>query len=76
MDTAELVGYYEVQSDGAFVPVGDPVGKIQIGAASIKDNVALNDALQAAFDAIVADGGYASILEKWKVESLDIANAG
>jgi polar amino acid transport system substrate-binding protein len=75
MDTSELVGYYEKQSGGDFVAVGDPVGEIQIGAASLKGNDALHGALQDAFDTIVKDGKYGDILSEWGFESLDIANA-
>lgn len=75
MDTAELVGYYETQSDGKFVVVGDPVDSIRIGAASLKGNDALHEALEEAFAAVVDDGTYAGILEKWGFESADIANA-
>lgn len=75
MDTSELVGYYEKQSDGQFVPAGEPVGEIEIGAASIKDNTDLHDALQEAFEAIVADGRYGEILAEWGFEALDITQA-
>lgn len=75
MDTSELVGYYEKQSDGQFVPAGEPVGEIEIGAASLKDNAALHDALQEAFDAIVADGRYGAILSEWGFDALDITKA-
>ena len=75
MDTSELMAFYEQQSDGEFVPVGDTVGKINIGAASLKGNDALHEALLDAFDAIVDDDTYAGILEKWNYEALDIANA-
>ena len=75
MDTAELVGYYETQSDGKFVVAGEPVDQIQIGAASLKGNDALHEALEKAFAAVQDDGTYAEILEKWGFESADIANA-
>lgn len=75
MDTSELVGYYEKQSDGQFVAAGEAVGEIEIGAASLKENAELHDALQEAFDAVVADGRYAAILEEWGFESLDITQA-
>jgi polar amino acid transport system substrate-binding protein len=74
MDASELMTFYETESDGAFVPVGDVVGTIRIGAATLKDNAPLHEALQGAFDAIVEDGTYADILAKWKFEALDIAN--
>ncbi len=75
MDTAELVGYYETQSDGQFILVGDPVGQIEIGAASLKGNDELHAALEEAFAAVQEEGTYAEILEKWGFESADIANA-
>lgn len=75
MDTAELVGYYESQSDGKFVVVGEPVDSIAIGAASLKGNDALHAALEDAFAAVVESGAYAEILDKWGFQSADIANA-
>jgi len=75
MDTSELVGYYEKQSDGEFVRAGEAVGEIEIGAASLKENEALHDALQEAFDAVVADGRYGEILSEWGFETLDITEA-
>lgn len=74
VDASEELTYFEAQSDGAFVPVGDVVDTIRIGAATLKDNEALHEALQGAFDAIVDDGTYADILAEWKFEALDIAN--
>jgi polar amino acid transport system substrate-binding protein len=74
IDASEELSYFEAESDGAFVPVGEVVDTIRIGAATLKDNVALHEALQGAFDAIVEDGTYADILAKWKFEALDIAN--
>ena len=74
MDASELMTFYEAESDGAFVPVGAVVDTIRIGAATLKDNAPLHEALQGAFDAIVEDGTYADILAKWKFEAMDIAN--
>jgi polar amino acid transport system substrate-binding protein len=74
VDASEELSYFEVESDGAFTPVGDVVGTIRIGAATLKDNAPLHEALQGAFDAIVEDGTYADILAEWKFEALDIAN--
>ncbi|WP_053387298.1 ABC transporter substrate-binding protein [Leucobacter japonicus] len=72
IDTTEIVSYYEQQSDGDLVSVGEPFGKIRIGAATLKDNTDLNTALDDAFAAIVDDGTYTDILAKWGVESNDI----
>jgi len=75
VDSAEIVNYYEKQSDGQFVPVGDQIGVIDIGAATLKDNAALHDELQAAFDKIVADGTYAGILDTWGLQAQDITQS-
>ncbi|WP_053352628.1 ABC transporter substrate-binding protein [Leucobacter musarum] len=72
IDTTEIMSYYEQQSDGDLVTVGDPFGKIRIGAATLKDNTDLNTALDDAFAAMVDDGTYADILAEWGVESNDI----
>jgi polar amino acid transport system substrate-binding protein len=75
MDTAELMGYYELQSDGRFMLVGEPVGAIRIGAATLKENAELHEALQSAFDSLIEDGTYADILEEWGMPGQDIADA-
>lgn len=74
VDASEELTFFEGKSDGAFVSVGEVVDTIRIGAATLKDNAPLHEALQGAFDAIVKDGTYADILAKWKFEALDIAN--
>ncbi|NKX54480.1 ABC transporter substrate-binding protein [Arthrobacter mobilis] len=75
LDTAELMGYYEKQSNGEFVVVGEPVGQIKIGAATLKENAELHEALQEAFNKVVDSGRYAEILKEWGLEAQNIANA-
>lgn len=70
IDTAELAGYYENLGD--FQLVGEPFGEIIIGAATLKDNTELNEALQEAFDAVVASGEYDEILEEWGMANQSI----
>lgn len=72
IDTSEIVNYYERESDGEVQMTGDPFGKIQIGAASLKNNDELTTALDGAFQSIIDNGKYADILAKWGVESNDI----
>ncbi|RGE22748.1 ABC transporter substrate-binding protein [Leucobacter sp. wl10] len=72
VDTSEIMSFYEKQSNGAFVMTGDPVGKIRIGAATLKANADLNSALDKAFQKLIDDGTYRSILEKWGVQSNDV----
>ncbi|QHC75097.1 ABC transporter substrate-binding protein [Rathayibacter sp. VKM Ac-2805] len=75
LDTAEGAAYFAKQSEGRLVPVGETVGEIQIGAASLKSNAALHDALTASFAALQEDGTYQSVLDTWGFDALDIANA-
>lgn len=72
LDTSEIVGFYEKQSAGDFVMAGEPFGKIQIGAATLKDNTELNEALDTAFQAMIDSGSYQEILAEWNVQSNDI----
>lgn len=72
IDTSEIMDFYNRESDGALVMAGEPVGKIKIGAATLKDNTALNEALDGAMQQIIDDGDYAALLEKWGVQSADI----
>lgn len=75
LDTAELMGYYEKQSDGEFVMVGETVGEIEIGAATLKENTELHDALQGAFDTLVESGRYDEILAEWGLETNSITTS-
>ena len=74
IDTSEIVSFYAKKSDD-FRMVGEPFGKIKIGAATIKSNAKLHDALTGAFKTLVDDGSYQKILKKWGVESNDITQA-
>ena len=72
IDTSEIVDFYHVESDGELEMAGEPFGKIKIGAATLKDDAALNEALDEAFQALLDDGRYQAILEEWGVQSADI----
>lgn len=69
--TAESAGYY--QKLGDFAMAGDPFGSIKVGAATLKDNRAMHDALEQALDTIIGNGDYAAILEEWGVQASDIS---
>ncbi|QIM17862.1 ABC transporter substrate-binding protein [Leucobacter coleopterorum] len=75
VDTSEIMAFYEKESEGAFKMIGEPSGKIRIGAATLKANTDLNKALDEAFATTVDDGSYASILKKWNMEANDITSA-
>ncbi|MEV7827094.1 ABC transporter substrate-binding protein [Microbacterium enclense] len=70
LDAAELIGYYEKQGSAGIELVGEPTDPIDIGAATLKDNTALHDGIQTAFDDMVSTGDYTSILSSWGQDSL------
>lgn len=74
VDTYELMKYYENQSGGDFAVVGEPIGQVRIGAATLKENTQLHEALGSAFDKVVESGRYAEILEEWGLEAQNIEN--
>ncbi|MFI9242926.1 ABC transporter substrate-binding protein [Streptomyces sp. NPDC053086] len=62
------VAAYAVKTSGGgkdFEIVGDQVEAAPYGIAVAKDDAQLRDALQAAMDAIIKNGDYQKILEKW-----------
>lgn len=75
IDTSEIMGFYGQQSDGAIVLIGDVSDKVRIGAATLKENTELNEALATAFETMVDDGTYHAILEEWDVAGNDITQA-
>ena len=60
-----VAAYSAQQNEGKIELVDTQVEPGPYGIAVRKSSTALRDALQKAFDAIVADGTYAQILEKW-----------
>ncbi|AWW37640.1 atrA protein [Streptomyces sp. AS58] len=65
------VAAYAVQTSGGgndFELVGEQVEAAPYGIAVAKSNAELRDALQAALDAIIANGEYDKIIKKWGVE--------
>ncbi|NEE06381.1 transporter substrate-binding domain-containing protein, partial [Streptomyces sp. SID7499] len=55
------------KADGgkAFEVVGEQIDAGPFGIAVKKDNTGLRDALKEAVDAIIADGSYQKVLDKW-----------
>jgi polar amino acid transport system substrate-binding protein len=66
--TMETAAYFSLKANDVFDVAGEPFAKILTGIAIRKDDNELRDAVQKAFDAIKADGTYASILKKWHLE--------
>lgn len=66
---ADLV-YAAAHSNGTYEVAGEPFRPVVIGAAVRKDNVALKDAIQQAFDAVRADGTYTKLLDQYGLGKL------
>jgi len=63
---SQVAGYVVAQSDGAFITTGQPFNVAPYGIASPKGN-GMAPALAAAVSALMNNGTYAKILEKWGV---------
>lgn len=72
MDTAETLGYYATKTGARIQSVGEPFGTIQIGAATLKGNTALHDALAGALSEVESNGAYGKILDEWGMSDLSI----
>lgn len=72
------VAAYNAKTSGAgkdFEVVGDQIEAGPYGIGVSKENTELRDALQAAMDAIIKNGDYAKILEKWNVSDGAVTDA-
>lgn len=65
IDAAELIGYYQKQGTAGIELAGKPTAPVKIGAATLKADGALHDAIQKAFDDLVSSGDYTKILDDW-----------
>ena len=65
--TLETAAYVMKQQPGTFGLVGEPFNRIKVGAATRKDDRALNNALAKALAAIQNSGKYDAILKKWNL---------
>jgi polar amino acid transport system substrate-binding protein len=72
MDTAETLGYYATKTGAQIQSVGKPFGTIKIGAATLKGNTALHDAIAQALGELQSNGTYKKILDQWGMTALDI----
>lgn len=72
------VAAYNAQTSGGgndFEVVGDQIDAGLYGIAVSKENTQLRDAVKAALDALIADGEYAKIMDKWKVQQGAVTSA-
>ncbi|MEE6168533.1 MULTISPECIES: ABC transporter substrate-binding protein [unclassified Mycolicibacterium] len=72
IDTAETLGYYATKTGARIQMAGAPFGTIKIGAATLKGNKELHDALATALAALESKGTYKKILEEWGMTDLSI----
>jgi len=72
LDTAETLGYYATKTGAQIQMAGDPFGTIKIGAATLKGNAELHNAIQQALNELVSDGTYSKILDQWGQSDLSI----
>jgi polar amino acid transport system substrate-binding protein len=72
LDTAETLGYYATKTGARIQMAGEPFGTIKIGAATLKGNTQLHDAIQQALNELEADGSYSKILDQWGQTDLSI----
>jgi polar amino acid transport system substrate-binding protein len=72
LDTAETLGYYATKTGAPIQMAGQPFGTIKIGAATLKGNTALHNAIQDALNQLEADGTYSKILDQWGQSELSI----
>ncbi|MFD5284547.1 ABC transporter substrate-binding protein [Streptomyces rubrogriseus] len=72
------VAAYAVKTSGGgkdFELVGEQVEAAPYGIAVAKDNTQLRDALKAALDAVIANGEYKKIMDKWGVSEGAVTEA-
>ncbi len=72
LDTAETIGYYITKTGAQIQLAGEPFGTIKVGAATLKGNTELHNAIQQGLDELVTDGKYSEILEQWGQTDLSI----
>jgi polar amino acid transport system substrate-binding protein len=72
LDTAETLGYYATKTGARIQMAGQPFGTIKIGAATLKGNTELHNAIQQALTEIQTNGTYAKIIDEWGQSDLGI----
>jgi polar amino acid transport system substrate-binding protein len=72
LDTAESLGYYATKTGAQIQMAGQPFGTIKIGAATLKGNTQLHDAIAQALSELESNGTYAKIIGQWGQTDLSI----
>ena len=71
----ETLPYVMGQEPKAYAPVGAAFGTQYTGIAVSKADPAMRDALAAALDALIADGSYKALLDKWQLSADGVEKA-
>jgi polar amino acid transport system substrate-binding protein len=72
LDTAETLGYYATKTGAQIQMAGQPFGTIKIGAATLKGNTELHNAIAQALGEVESNGTYAKIIAEWGQTDLSI----
>jgi polar amino acid transport system substrate-binding protein len=72
LDTAETLGYYATKTGAKIQMAGQPFGTIKIGAATLKGNTELQNAIAQALGELESNGTYAKIIAEWGQTDLSI----
>ena len=72
---SETVPYAMTLEPGVYKPLGAPFGGAQQGIAFAKADTQLRDAVLTAFKKLIADGSYAAIVAKWKLQASAVKQA-
>lgn len=72
---SETVPYAMTLEPGVYKPLGAPFGGAQQGIAFAKADTQLRDAVLVAFKKLIADGSYAAIVAKWKLQASAVKQA-
>jgi len=72
LDTAETLGYYATKTGAQIQMAGQPFGTIKIGAATLKGNTQLQNAIAQALSELEGNGTYAKIIGEWGQTDLSI----
>lgn len=69
LDDSTSAGYYEATSKGRMVVAGRSLYPAPLGAAVVKGDKATAEMLEAALSSLIADGTYATILDKYNLRA-------
>lgn len=75
LDDATSAGYYETTTNGKNVVASDPIDPAPLGLAIRKGDSATGEMLSAALSQLMANGTYASILEKYGMSAAAVTES-